>query len=188
MSQLICSIIRGSHHSYHFERLEDKIFILVVVKRYVPCLAIGEMLLMILKAPGNLRNNTINTLILQSLCANASIQCLVGFSACEHPSHRHMDAHFHEHMDSHSHGHMDAHSHTHIDAHTLIITPSARTSCMGAPHLTHTDTCPLTQTHAHSHRHMPTHTDTCPLAQTHAHSHRHMPTHTDTCPLTHSHR
>src|SRR5882672_3663903 len=51
----------------------------------------------------------------------------------------------------------------HTDAHPfMIVTPS---------HLTRPDTCPLTQTHAHSHRHMPTHTDTCPLTQTHAHSH-----------------
>src|SRR5882672_6270260 len=42
-----------------------------------------------------------------------------------------------------------SHSHGHMDAHPLIITPSARTSCMGAPHLTRMDTCPLTQTHAH---------------------------------------
>src|SRR5882672_4886809 len=96
----------------------------------------------------------------------------------------------------------------HMDSHPLmIITPSACTSCMGAPHLTHMDTFLLAWTHSHSHRHMPTHTDTCPLTQTHAHSHGHMDahpliitpsshtscmgaphlTHMDTCPLTQTH-
>src|SRR5882672_4103995 len=44
--------------------------------------------------------------------------------------HGHMDAHSYGHMDAHSYGHMDAHSYGHMDAHPLIITPSARTSCM----------------------------------------------------------
>src|SRR5882672_6081285 len=52
---------------------------------------------------------------------------------------------------------------------------------------TRTDTCPLTQTHGHSHGHMATRTDPCPLTRTHAHSHGHMPTRTDTCPLTQTH-
>src|SRR5882672_5346728 len=74
-----------------------------------------------------------------------------------------------------------------MDAHPLIITPSARTSCMGAPHLTCTDTFPLAWTHAHSHGHMPTCMDTCPLAWTHAHSHGHMTTHTHHIHHIHTH-
>src|SRR5882672_2401382 len=57
----------------------------------------------------------------------------------------------------------------HTDSHPFMIVTHS--------HLTRTDTWPLAQTHAHSHRHMPTRTDTCPLAQTHAHSHRHMDAH-----------
>src|SRR5882672_6297810 len=64
----------------------------------------------------------------------------------------------------------------HTDSHPfMIVTPS---------HLTRTDTCPLAQTHAHSHRHMPTRTDTwmptCPDTWMPTCTDTWMPTCTDT--------